>query len=142
MTQFQLKSRQIRTVDQAPQKFEPLVKNLVVLRGGMSAKDRKRANTALNVADDVERLMLAIGRYIGGGFDDARLDTLFLTMPIAWKKVWRSMLDVCIVSMMASGTSWLSITSTVLFRCWPAWPQSDAWIIARWAIRWNEGAPL
>ena len=37
------------------------------------------------VADDEERLILATGRYIGEGFDDARLDTLFLTMPIAWK---------------------------------------------------------
>jgi superfamily II DNA or RNA helicase len=57
----------------------------VVLRGGMSATDRKTANTALNVSDDHERLILATGRYIGEGFDDARLDTLFLTMPIAWK---------------------------------------------------------
>lgn len=72
-------------LDYLQQKFEPFVKNLVVLRGGMSAKDRKQANTALNVADDDERLILAIGRYIGEGFDDARLDTLFLTMPIAWK---------------------------------------------------------
>lgn len=67
------------------QRFAPFVKNLVVLRGGMSAKDRKQANTALNVPDDIERLILATGRYIGEGFDDARLDTLFLTMPIAWK---------------------------------------------------------
>jgi superfamily II DNA or RNA helicase len=29
--------------------------------------------------------ILATGRYLGEGFDDARLDTLFLTMPIAWK---------------------------------------------------------
>ena len=29
--------------------------------------------------------MLSTGRYLGEGFDDARLDTLFLAMPIAWK---------------------------------------------------------
>ena len=67
------------------QRFSGFAKNIVVLRGGMSAKDRKAAHATLNVADDKERLILATGRYIGEGFDDARLDTLFLTMPIAWK---------------------------------------------------------
>ena len=67
------------------ERFSRFAKNLVVLRGGMSAKDRKAATAALNVANDEERLILAIGRYIGEGFDDTRLDTLFLTMPIAWK---------------------------------------------------------
>jgi len=29
--------------------------------------------------------VIATGRYIGEGFDDARLDALFLTMPISWR---------------------------------------------------------
>ena len=30
------------------------------------------------------RVILATGRYVGEGFDDARLDTLFLTLPVSW----------------------------------------------------------
>ena len=32
-----------------------------------------------------ERVVLATGRLVGEGFDDARLDTLFMTLPISWK---------------------------------------------------------
>ncbi|GLI94686.1 DEAD/DEAH box helicase [Methylocystis echinoides] len=66
-------------------RFQRFVRNLVVLRGGMSAYERKAAEAALQVADGQERLILATGRYIGEGFDDPTLDTLFLTMPISWK---------------------------------------------------------
>jgi hypothetical protein len=49
------------------------------------ATERRASEEALRIADDRERLILATGRYIGEGFDGARLDTLFLTMPISWK---------------------------------------------------------
>lgn len=52
----------------------------------MTAKARNRSVEQLaSVPDTTERLVLATGRYIGEGFDDARLDTLFLAMPISWK---------------------------------------------------------
>jgi superfamily II DNA or RNA helicase len=66
-------------------RFSRFVRHLVVLRGGMSAAEPRASETALRVPDDEERLILATGRYIGEGFDDPRLDTLFLTMPISWK---------------------------------------------------------
>jgi superfamily II DNA or RNA helicase len=66
-------------------RFSPFVRNLVVLRGGMSAAERRSAEAVLRVPGDQERLVVATGRYVGEGFDDARLDTLFLTMPISWR---------------------------------------------------------
>ncbi len=38
-----------------------------------------------SIPDGEERIILATGRYIGEGFDDSRLDTLFLVMPISWR---------------------------------------------------------
>ena len=66
-------------------RFSAFVKNVAVLHGGQSAAERRQAQAALSVPEEAERLILATGRYIGEGFDDARLDTLFLTMPISWK---------------------------------------------------------
>ncbi len=36
------------------------------------------------IPDDEERVILATGRHIDEGFDDTRLDTLFLALPISW----------------------------------------------------------
>ena len=60
------------------------VEHLVILRGGMGAGQRRAVATALaSIPDDAPRVLLATGRYIGEGFDDARLDTLFLALPVS-----------------------------------------------------------
>ena len=63
----------------------PQVPHLVVLRGGMRKKelDAIPARLAAIPAHD-PRLLLATGRFVGEGFDDPRLDTLFLTLPVSW----------------------------------------------------------
>jgi superfamily II DNA or RNA helicase len=61
-------------------------RNLIVLHGGMRRKDRRAAIEQLaSIPESEERLVLATGKFIGEGFDDARLDTLFLAMPVSWK---------------------------------------------------------
>ena len=37
-----------------------------------------------SIPEHEPRVLLATGRYIGEGFDDSRLDTLFLTLPVSW----------------------------------------------------------
>jgi superfamily II DNA or RNA helicase/very-short-patch-repair endonuclease len=64
----------------------PAIRHLVVLRGGMSRKELRTCTDRLAaIAGGEERVLLATGRYIGEGFDDARLDTLFLTLPVSWR---------------------------------------------------------
>jgi superfamily II DNA or RNA helicase len=73
-------------VDEFASRLTGLVKHIVVLKGGMGAKQRRAiAEQLTTIPDGEERVLLATGRYIGEGFDDARLDTLFLAMPISWR---------------------------------------------------------
>ncbi|MDP6631797.1 MAG: DEAD/DEAH box helicase family protein [Kiritimatiellia bacterium] len=60
---------------------------LIVLHGGMGVKQRRAAWEALKETSKsgAPRLVLATGKYLGEGFDDARLDTLLLAMPVSWK---------------------------------------------------------
>ena len=73
-------------LERLAESFREKVPTVVVLHGGIQVKARRAALKRLaELSDDEPRLVLATGRYIGEGFDDPRLDTLLLTMPIAWK---------------------------------------------------------
>lgn len=59
--------------------------HLVVLRGAMSKREFEAVSTRLAaIPAQQARVILATGRYVGEGFDDGRLDTLFLTLPVSW----------------------------------------------------------
>jgi superfamily II DNA or RNA helicase len=73
-------------LDRIAESISHEIPNVVVLHGGIKPKARRAAMTQLAELPDHEpRLILATGRYLGEGFDDSRLDTLLLTMPIAWR---------------------------------------------------------
>lgn len=62
------------------------IKNVFVLSGGMGKKRRTSLMDRMkDTPQNEERLIIATGKYLGEGFDDARLDTLFLALPIAWR---------------------------------------------------------
>lgn len=67
------------------EKFKGFCKNVIAMHGGHGTKKRTEIKNKLNsVSDDDEMLIIATGRYIGEGFDEPRLDTLFLTTPVSW----------------------------------------------------------
>jgi superfamily II DNA or RNA helicase/very-short-patch-repair endonuclease len=73
-------------LDRLAELLSPSIRHLVVLRGGMSGKELKALTERLAAIPlDEGRVLLATGRYVGEGFDDARLDTLFLTLPVSWR---------------------------------------------------------
>ena len=52
----------------------------------MGIKQRRTiAEQLTSISEGEKRILLATGRYIGEGFDDSRLDTLFLALPVSWK---------------------------------------------------------
>jgi len=62
------------------------IQHLVVLRAGLGKKQRQAiAERLTTIARDEPRVLLATGKYVGEGFDDPRLDTLFLTLPVSWR---------------------------------------------------------
>lgn len=62
------------------------VPHVITLQGGMGKKELRVALDQIAALPSSEhRVIIATGRYIGEGFDDPRLDTLFLAMPVSWR---------------------------------------------------------
>jgi superfamily II DNA or RNA helicase len=62
------------------------IPDVILLMGGMGTKETRETRARISeIPEDRPLTLVATGRYIGEGFDEPRLDTLFLAMPISWK---------------------------------------------------------
>ena len=68
--------------------IHPHAPHLIILQGGMGRKPLREAIAQLAAVPENEtRVVIATGKFVGEGFDDSRLDTLFLTMPVSWRGI-------------------------------------------------------
>ena len=68
------------------QQLSSLVPEVILMCGDQSKKKIDAACSRLaEVSENAGRVIVATGKYIGEGFDDPRLDTLFLALPVSWR---------------------------------------------------------
>ena len=68
------------------EKLKATIKNVISLTGIGTTKEKRETMQRLQTIPDSEQLVIvATGKYVGEGFDYARLDTLFLALSISWK---------------------------------------------------------
>ena len=77
-------TERIAHVELLAKKLSERIPDVITLTGGMSTKHTRKILEKIAEAPTEKRLTLvATGKYIGEGFDEPRLDTLFLAMPIS-----------------------------------------------------------
>jgi superfamily II DNA or RNA helicase len=68
--------------------LEEHCENVILFKGSQGVRQRRLIKQRLEaIAPDAPRVLVATGKYLGEGFDDARLDTLFLALPVSWRGV-------------------------------------------------------
>ena len=68
--------------------LKPHCPNVITLVGSESTKEKRQKMEQLQSIPSTEPIVIvATGKYVGEGFDYARLDTLFLVSPVAWKGI-------------------------------------------------------
>ena len=73
-------------VELLAQRLRKEINEVLALTGGMGSKETREILTRIaETPPDQHLTLVATGKYIGEGFDEPRLDTLFLAMPISWK---------------------------------------------------------
>jgi superfamily II DNA or RNA helicase len=79
-------SQRTAHVELLSKKIKEEIPDVVTMTGGMGAKTtREIFKFITDIPDDKNLIIVATGAFIGEGFDEPRLDTLFLAMPISWK---------------------------------------------------------
>lgn len=73
-------------VELLAKKLKEKIPDVITLTGGVGAKEKRETlSRILQTPSDKQLTLIATGKYIGEGFDEPRLDTMFLAMPISWK---------------------------------------------------------
>ncbi|SER79578.1 DEAD/DEAH box helicase [Salipaludibacillus aurantiacus] len=79
-------TERIEHVELLAKRLEGFAKNIIILTGQLKKKEKIALQEKLKyIPKTEERVIIATGKYIGEGFDDPRLDTMFLAMPVSWK---------------------------------------------------------
>lgn len=79
-------TERVAHVEELAKKLSANIPDVIALSGGLGAKETRELLLRISETQAGKQLtIISTGKYIGEGFDEARLDTLFLAMPISWK---------------------------------------------------------